>query len=361
MRKLVIMALLLLPMSVPGLSAQGLKFSGQTVMIHERTSLDVFGLSHQTFRDGLDIKFRFISYPSAKFGYIMRMTDYKSPTSTWNISFDNRGDSLVVRLNDEGRRSIVQIEVGRDEYHDYVWLPVELRIDSSVDSVYFTFGSKIAGEKLEHSRDTFTPSIQFGLSGHVVDVPSFAIKDLCVGDAYKMFRFPLDEKDGVILHDSSLHKRGTATNPNWMVKEAMEWDHFADISSEKPGGVVYSPLRKSVILYNSDGIESVSIADGTSATRESSTPCPMNILLGTNFLKADTLVAYELNDWKQDNTGVSVTSLNLGSMEWSVLGEDRLNGQMHHHGAFINPVSGGVHFLRRIWQHVFQRGFHSPR
>lgn len=346
MRRFSIIAAIAATLVGANLQAQGLKFSGQNVTIHERTSLDVFSLSGWTFRGAVDISFQFCSFPAARFGYIARITDAKNPGPVLNISFDGRGDDVVVRLNEEGRRSMIQMNMKKTcEYRDFVWIPVKLRIDAVRDSVYFTFGGRSSAEKFECSYDRMTPSLQFGLSGHVVDVPSFAIRDLCITDGRRKVNFPLDETDGEVIHDSKGRKTGVVKNPNWMLADAGKWKKIAEFESDSPGGVNYDDGSSTLLMYNAGEVIFLDIANEVKTIRRAANPCPMNILLGTNYLDGKKLVAYELNDWKRNNEGVSVASLDLKKMEWTAVSSHHLDGPMHHHGAFMNKFSGECTFF----------------
>jgi len=345
MKKTGFLVSMLILLSCAGLQAQGLKFSGQTVTIHERTSADVFAHSAQTFRDNLDISFQFCSYPTARFGYIVRMHDRKAPEQILNLSFDGRGNSFIIKLNEEGRHSIVQVEIPEEEYRDFTWVPVNIHLDAVKDSVSFNFGGRKATAGFAFGVKRLNPSIQFGLSGHVVDVPSFAIKDLRISDSRRTVSFPLDETEGNVIRDSKGRKTGSVKNPNWLMAESGFWKKVTEMDSDSPGGVIYAPKLSSVLLYNSETLKTFDIAREMSTVRQTKNRCPMQILLGTCFLEDDKLIAYELNDWLHNNEGNSVASLDLQTLEWTALSTARLDGQMHHHGAFINPDTGEYTFF----------------
>lgn len=319
--------------------AQGLKFSGMEKTIEERTSLSVFDSKKPTFYGRLDISFDLITYPSSKFGYILRLYDRKLPSRVWNLSYDGRGEDIIIRLNEEGRRSLILAEFDKSDLPDYVWTSCGLSFDCLHDRLTLKIGDKTVSNGFTHEFQAMSPVLYFGLSEHVVDVPSFAIRNLTIGDEKKTLVMPLDEPKGNSVHNSSGVRYGHVENPEWIVNDAACWKHLGTMSSETAAGAVYDPSRKSICLFNGNQIQKFRLTTETRDVIAYDEPCPMNLLLGTCYLKDDHIVAYELNDWKNGPTGTSVAAFDLQTRQWTSLSEDRLDGPMHHHGAFYDKYS----------------------
>ena len=169
--------------------AQGLKFQGMDKRIAERTSYDVFGDKRVRLDGRLSICFSMCTYNTSDFGYILRITDQGESGSIWNLSYD-RGQSLTMRLNEEGRFSLIKAELDKENLPPLRWVDVKLEFNSHKDSVYLSLGDKVFAEKADLP-DTFFPKIQFGRSGFIIDVPSFAIRDLRVSGDKTEYSFPL--------------------------------------------------------------------------------------------------------------------------------------------------------------------------
>lgn len=322
------------------LPAQGLKFNGQEMIIHERTSLDVFGDLGAKFKGKMEISFEFDTSPVARFGYVFRIADKRNPSEVWNLSFDSRSDKTIIMLNEEGKRSIIKAEFEDRDAFNFKWTPFSISFDARKDSITLSIGDMTYSAASKLNWNQISPNLYFGLSGHVVDVPSFAIRNLSVSDARHSVDFPLNECEGNKLHDSRGYVRGSVTNPHWMTADASHWEHCCTLSSETPGGVFYDEGKSELCLFNCNSVQRYRLKYGNVTTVKTDGECPSNLLLGTNFLKGRTLYSYEANDWIQGQRGCSISSLDLNSLKWTAVSESRLDGPMHHHSSFIRKDNG---------------------
>lgn len=326
--------------SLPETGAQGLKFRGQEVPINSRTSYEVFSSRNVSFNKTLEISFDIYAYPTSRFGYILRLNDKKDTGRTWNLSFDTRGCKGIVMLNEEGRKSIIKAEFDDRCCFDYRWTPVKIKFDSGSESVSMTIGDKEYSATIEFTRDRINPDLHFGLSGHVVDVPSFAIANLKVSDDSRKEEFPMNEFAGEKVHNRRGRKTGLVQNPEWLNRNASEWKKVSTIKSSEPAGVYYDSRTKALCLYSRDSLKYYSFNDNSNRERRMRGHCPVNLLLGTNYVSGRQLLTYELNDWINGATGYSSAVLDLDELTWKALGTDRLDGPMHHHGGFIDRETG---------------------
>lgn len=340
-------------------AAQGLEFRSMNYEIDERTSLDVFAQRNILFKDFLEIRFEMKLTPISRYGYVFRLSNAEDPAQIWNLSYDGRNEPHVIRLNEEGVKSAILAEIPRTDMPFHQWFPVRIRFDAKADSVYLRFGPHEEAAKVSFKQERFKPVLHFGVSGHVVELPSFAIKDLIISDRDRTVHFPLNETAGQKIHDIGGRVYGCATHPAWLSNEASHWKHAATITSDIPGGHYYDPIRHEVGLYTAQGLKKYNIDTEKSSGQEYATPCPLNILSGTSFLKDDALYAYELSDWVEGPGKTSVARLDLNDLQWTAISEDRLDGPMHHHAAFLNPLSGEETFYGGYGDLFFNGDFYT--
>jgi len=311
--------------------AQGLKFQGMDHRINERTSYDVFGGKSVGLDGRMEISFSMCTYRESDFGYILRILDGGREGTIWNLSYD-RGDGIVLRLNEEGRFSLIKAEIPKSEMPAMHWVDVSLLFDAARDSVSLAFGPHRFSASAALP-DGFRPAIEFGRSDFIIDVPTFAIRDLRVAGEKLEYSFPLDEVDGNVVSDLSGRIKGSVTNPTWLIRESLEWRPVATMHLETNAGANYDPERKCFYYFSRDSLyEHDVIGGGTVAHALAS---PMRIKLGTNFLKDGKIYAYETYNDAQPEGDPTLACLDPSVPEWTVLGNDHLQRPVHHHASFF--------------------------
>ena len=359
MRKHRILLSLLYLCTGPLALAQGLEFQSMNHEIEERTSLNVFAHHPLTFKDRLEIRFEMKLTPISRYGYIFRLGNAEDPDHIWNLSYDGRNEPLVIRLNEEGFKSAILAEIPREDLPLHHWFPVRVCFDAASDSVHVRIGRQEWGEKTSFRGDRFKPSLYFGVSGHVVELPSFSIRDLVVSDRDRSVCFPLDETSGQKVRDRNGKVYGRVTNPAWLSNDASHWKKVSTLVSDIPGGHYYDPVRHEAGLFTAQGVKKYNLNTDRTSESAYATPCPVHLLLGTSFLKGDGLFAYELSDWVEGPGKTSVARLDLETMQWTALSQDRLDGPMHHHAAFLNPMSGEETFFGGYGDMYFNGDFYT--
>lgn len=162
-------------------AAQGLRFSGLEKPIDERTSYRVFSGRVPGFRDSLDISFDMKTYPESRIGYIFRIKE-QSGHKVYNLFYDAQGDRLVFKLNREGYSTLIDAEVPVPHTE---WFGVRVRFDMDSGSVLLSVDDSVFVAAVGNLPDRFCPDMYFGRSEYMVDVPSFAIRNLSVGGGIK--------------------------------------------------------------------------------------------------------------------------------------------------------------------------------
>ncbi len=329
----------LLPMTS---RAQGLGFHGMDYRIDERTSYDVFGKRAETFTDDLSIEFELYTEPISEFGYFFRLKDESRGLRIWNLSYDARGDSIVIRLNEEGRQSLIKAIIPHENLKHLHWHRVKLDFDLLRDSVRLDIAGKVFRTGFPGLPDKVKASVIFGRSDHIIDVPSFAIRKLSIGGGNRRFVFPLDSSEGNIVCDTGFRVEGRVENPEWLINNAMQWKECGSFSYGKIAGAGYNPVRKEFYHFTDEEMTILNLMNDRIDRYRFSSPCPVAMKLGNNTVSTDgsKILCYELYNDETSAGSPSAASFDLDSGIWKTLGTDRLNMPVHHHSGFINPETG---------------------
>ena len=332
---LFIFCLLSFQKSSPG----GLKFTGSNKPINERASYDVFNSKTIAFKKTLDIEFDLSLYSDILLGYIIRIKNKESKT-VYNLFFDGQGDNIIFKLNEEGKNSLITAVMNKEDLLDMDWFKMKVSLNLNTDSIHLTIHNKTFSIGKTGLPDTYYPIIFFGKSDHLIDVPSFAIKDLSVGDKEKYF-FPLRETKGTIVHDIKDKATGVVSNPKWLINDAYNWKLNASFESETVAGANYNSEKDEIYYFNNDSIVIYNVRTGDIKTNIFEKECPVKLVLGTNFIdtKENKLYSYEVY---YDNLydGPTVASLDLNTYSWTTESHEKLPIQLHHHGSYLDTTKG---------------------
>lgn len=315
--------------------SQGLKFCGGEQSIDKRTSYDVFKNSSVAFSNYFNIDFKIALYPAKEIGYILRIKNEKSD-KIYNLFYDGQGSSFVFKFNEEGRSSLITAELNKEEQLDKHWLRMIISFDLKSDSIRLTVNDRVFRAVASGLPEKYYPIILFGKSDHIIDTPSFAIKELSVGNNEK-YIFPLRENEGSIVHDSKGKALGEVLNPQWLINDAYHWSFKTSFKSETVAGANYNVRKKEIYYFNRDAISIYNVRSGETRTKVFDEKCPVNLALGTNFIdtKNNRLYAYEVYHNITDEQPM-IASLNLDTYQWTTESTERLPRQLHHHGAYYD-------------------------
>ncbi len=119
------------------------------------------------------------TYPKSDFGYICRIKESGFPYRIWNLSYDGRGAGKVsIRINEEGRFSLIKAVFPREDMQDRHWTPVKIKFDLKQDSIYLDIAGHRHSAAAGTLPDKFRPEIYFGKSDYIIDVPTVALREL---------------------------------------------------------------------------------------------------------------------------------------------------------------------------------------
>jgi hypothetical protein len=317
----------------------GLKFHGSERPINQRTSYNVFGDKAAEFSGYFDVAFNVALYPTTAFGYIVRIKN-KESNSIYHLFFDGQGSDLTFKLNEEGKNNLIVARISRNELLNKHWFKMNIAFDLKNDSVKLTIDDQTFSASIENLPDVYHPVILFGKSDHIIDVPSFAMKDLSIGSTEKYF-FELNESEGNVVHDINGDAYGNVSNPEWLINDAYHWRYQVSFKSKSVAGANYNSETKEIYYFNSDSLQRYNVRSGRTDVKVFEEKSPIKLILGTNFIDTENnrLYSYEAHypHPNQDYKGPTVASLDLNTVQWTAENYDQLTSPLHHHGSYFDP------------------------
>lgn len=350
--------LLLFIISFNSAGAYGLKFRGSNYPIDQRTSYSVFDDNSPVYQDFFEVQFDMALYPSVDIGYVLDISGEKAD-QTFNLFFDLRGDDVLFRLNQEGKSVLIALPVNKEEMTKNHWFTVKITFNLKQNEVRLRVHDS---EKIctgVYLTESFKPDIVFGRSGHMIDIPSIAINNVII-TGKQIYRFPLNEVEGENVHDSSGKRMGSVKNPEWLVNEAFHWKKEASFYSSSEAGSCYDSERNILYYFNCDSIFSYHVETGEVSAKATKESCPMQLFLVNGFVDTtkEKLYVYEVYHDPEHDKDISIVSLDLKTLEWSVEGTDHLEMQLHHHDSFYDASErtytlfggfGNMHYSNDFW------------
>lgn len=322
----------------------GLAFQNPANSIEKRTSYCVFGNTDKTFTKRLDLSFDMRLPYKEEVGYVVRVVD-KTDGKIFNLFFDGRGNNYF-ELNHEGYKGLIQIHFDREKLLRKQWFKVRLLFDVERHSITLSIDGASKSVQLAGpgwaAHHKMQGRIVFGRSDYLIDVPSFAMRNLCVSDSGNQWIFPLKQTSGTKVLDSHGNGVGTVTCPYWLINDHYHWKAVAHSSSPSPAGHAYNPSRHELYYYNRDTLFRYNVMTGSEEQLVFASPCPVRLYLGTNFVDVprQRLYTYEAYTEHRDPESPTVASLDLNTLQWTTEATVEIDeGQMHHHGAVYSPDS----------------------
>lgn len=345
-----------------GLYSQGLGFFGMDYKIDERTSYNVFGSSKpESFSRWFQMSFEFSPKYQEDFGYVFRIKDNGDLERIWNLSYDSRQDSVVIRLNEEGRHSLIHMVLSKDELPVFRWSKLQLVMDLDGGEVSLSASGKRYTKRYDGFSSVITPVIEFGRSDYIIDVPSFSLKNLSVAGANKVFDFALDQFSGNEVYDTKRRVCGEVKNPDWLINRAAVWSEVFEFGYDQIAGVSYNPTRKEFYYFTQNDMTIYSFIGQKTESIHFDEPCPVQMKLGNNYISSDGryLFCYELFNDEVPSGSPTVAKLDLDTKRWEICSHDGLAMPVHHHATFLNPSNGEFSILGGFGNRLYNGEFYS--
>lgn len=334
-KQLICIICLILALCLPTvhLPAQGLLFTGGKQAIKERTSYRVFkeGCTpsfKKSFRLSFDLSIRDFN----NFGYIFSLRNGGASlyySFTYIYINDKEGQ---LKFNTDGVVNHLGVTL-ENEWLKRHWIPVVFDFDLQKDELRVEINSQsFVIDKLQLSVP-FVPELSFGRHDYILDIPSFAIRNLCVEGDDKSFCFPLNENSGGIVHEKSGKELGWVECPTWMINDAYHWKLIYEGNSSTPAGIAFHEHRQEMWIFTQDSVSYLPLEQGCAFMRSYAAHIPVNIQLATHFVNTTDgkLYVYELNNLPIGD--ITTAALDTAAI-WEPIGTASLPVQLHHHVGF---------------------------
>jgi Response regulator containing CheY-like receiver and SARP domains len=338
--------------------SQGLYIKGNNALIDDRSSYNVFEEHKPTFKNILRVDFDFAPEVSHSRGSIVRIKN-EEINAVYNISYNGEGKKTIFKLNHEGRKTLISVSLDKDILNEEQWIKVHVEFDMLQDSVKLRIDDNEGSAKLEQGKKMWKPSIFFGRSEHVIDVPPFKLYNLAVGDNEKTYRFPLNENEGEFVHDSNRKITGHVINPVWLINDAYYWKEGPSFSSKKVAGSNFNTKTQDIYYFNEDSITIYNVRTEEITSHRYVNNCPMPMRLGTNFidLKNNRLYIYEVADPPYGD--IVISYLDLHSFTWTAVSSEVLPMQLHHHSNYMDVENSRYIIFGGFGGTSYFNNFHS--
>lgn len=328
----------------------GLAFQNPANSIEKRTSYSVFGDKEEQFIERLDISFDMRLPYREEVGYIVRVID-KTDNKIFNVFYDGRGNDYF-ELNREGYKGLIKIPFNRQKLMLKQWFNVHITFNMKQRTISMSIDGEQKSTTLPTGKNSLPRVIQasivFGRSDYLIDVPSFAMRNLMVSDADSRWRFPLKQTSGTTVLDEQHHTVGIVNSPYWLLNDHYHWTPLLSWKSDTPAGHNFFVPNHQLLYYNNDSLYIYNVVTGATQRQPFAQSCPVKLYLGTNFIDPShhKLYSYEAFREKKTEAEPSVASLNLDTYQWNTESTVQINeGQMHHHGSFYRPDTQKLSFM----------------
>ena len=322
------------------LVARGLQILGNSYKLEERTSYTVFKRNLiPSFKDEVGIYFDLQIKEFNTFGYIFRLVDLESQNAL-SLVFTYKSDrESLFQINLDGKTSYASIPLRNDSIR-YRWLPVSLKLNSKDKSIKFTVaGMQSEVQDVTDFKSVICPDIHFGCDGFIVDVPTFALRNLRIENKNQEYCFTLNENEGEEVHESSGEVYGHVMNPKWLINDSFFWRPVFEKYIVGACGANFDEVNKKIYCFSEDSLFSFDLHRMVMNGVPYKNVIPLRMRLGTNFYldQENKLYVYEINGIPLGNP--TMASLDLDKGEWIPVDSLSLPVQLHHHNYFFSHQS----------------------
>ena len=320
-----------------GTFSQGIQFQGNEKIINERTSYNVFSKNIQTFNNYLSISFDILFSEPSNAGSILRIKDLEQ-NITYNLSYNATSELVTFKFNIEGRINLISSVFSSKEIEKHRWHKITVFFDMKNDSVFLDINKNRQRASNINLTNKLQPQIVFGKSDYVIDVPTFAIRNLVIESKNKQFIFLLNEQEGGIVFDKKGKAMGCVENPVWLINNANNWELKTKLISDKVAGANFNEQTQEIFYFNADSITFYNVLTNEIRKEKYSQDCPMSILLGTNFIdtRQSKLYVYEVWRRPRERGSTTISTLDLNNLNWETVSTQQLPMQLHHHAGYFD-------------------------
>lgn len=321
--------------------SQGLLFQANDKEIKERTSLQIFQEGEiPCFTKNFQLSFELSIRDFDTFGYVFLLKEDQGKTKYSFTYTYLDGENSTFKFNTDGKENHYSLNL-RNDALAYQWIPVSFAFDLQQDVLTIRIGDNEKKITSLGLKDTFCPHLFFGRYDYILDMPTFAIRNLKLeGDRSHSYTFPLNENEGEEVHTSIGKVLGTVVNPVWLINGSYHWEKLFEYSFQTPSGITFEPDSQRLIIFSQDSLLTYNLLKRQPQKYSYSNKLPVKLQLATHFMNTTDgkLYVYELNNLPLGDT--TVAALDLNNQEWKQTGVAALPVQLHHHDGFWDETTG---------------------
>ena len=321
--------------------SQGLLFQANDKEIKERTSLQIFQEGEiPCFTKNFQLSFELSIRDFDTFGYVFLLKEDQGKTKYSFTYTYLDGENSTFKFNTDGKENHYSLNL-RNDALAYQWIPVSFAFDLQQDVLTIRIGDNEKKITSLGLKDTFCPHLFFGRYDYILDMPTFAIRNLKLeGDRSHSYTFPLNENEGEEVHTSTGEVLGTVVNPVWLINGSYHWEKLFEYSFQTPSGITFEPDSQRLIVFSQDSLLTYNLLKRQPQKYSYSNKLPVKLQLATHFMNTTDgkLYVYELNNLPLGDA--TVAALDLNNREWKQTGVAALPVQLHHHDGFWDETTG---------------------
>lgn len=321
--------------------SQGLLFQANDKEIKERTSLQIFQEGEiPCFTKNFQLSFELSIRDFDTFGYVFLLKEDQGKTKYSFTYTYLDGENSTFKFNTDGKENHYSLNL-RNDALAYQWIPVSFAFDLQQDVLTIRIGDNEKKITSLGLKDTFCPHLFFGRYDYILDMPTFAIRNLKLeGDRSHSYTFPLNENEGEEVHTSTGKVLGTVVNPVWLINGSYHWEKLFEYSFQTPSGITFEPDSQRLIIFSQDSFLTYNLLKRQPQKYSYSNKLPVKLQLATHFMNTTDgkLYVYELNNLPLGDA--TVAALDLNNQEWKQTGVAALPVQLHHHDGFWDETTG---------------------
>ena len=321
--------------------SQGLLFQANDKEIKERTSLQIFQEGEiPCFTKNFQLSFELSIRDFDTFGYVFLLKEDQGKTKYSFTYTYLDGENSTFKFNTDGKENHYSLNL-RNDALAYQWIPVSFAFDLQQDVLTIRIGDNEKKITSLGLKDTFCPHLFFGRYDYILDMPTFAIRNLKLeGDRSHSYTFPLNENEGEEVHSSTGKVLGTVVNPVWLINGSYHWEKLFEYSFQTPSGITFEPDSQRLIIFSQDSLLTYNLLKRQPQKYSYSNKLPVKLQLATHFMNTTDgkLYVYELNNLPLGDA--TVAALDLNNQEWKQTGVAALPVQLHHHDGFWDETTG---------------------
>lgn len=321
--------------------SQGLLFQANDKEIKERTSLQIFQEGEiPCFTKNFQLSFELSIRDFDTFGYVFLLKEDQGKTKYSFTYTYLDGENSTFKFNTDGKENHYSLNL-RNDALAYQWIPVSFAFDLQQDVLTIRIGDNEKKITSLGLKDTFCPHLFFGRYDYILDMPTFAIRNLKLeGDRSHSYTFPLNENEGEEVYTSTGEVLGTVVNPVWLINGSYHWEKLFEYSFQTPSGITFEPDSQRLIIFSQDSLLTYNLLKRQPQKYSYSNKLPVKLQLATHFMNTTDgkLYVYELNNLPLGDA--TVAALDLNNREWKQTGVAALPVQLHHHDGFWDETTG---------------------